>query len=251
MKHSNSFRSIITLGLVLASTAFITACDADDGAETPHQYVDEKVDHVEFELIIGAAELQDDMGVADFLVYKVDDSHEEYDSLSSQCTADPEGYFETSCGGCVCLSDGSVLCVDYSCEDIFGSITFPQTSAETDPPGPGHDGRFATPPTNPSFPPGGPGTQFGDLQSPRPPAYPLNDAVSGPGTDFNTLTPPPVAESDEGLLLDQYTESPAFCRDGHAVGALWQEGVNSCICTEDRIVACTLIGNPLPPDSWG
>ena len=53
---------------------------------------------------------------------------------------------------------------------------------------------------------------------------------------LDQYTPAPV----EGpVLLDQYTAEPAFCEDGHAVGASWWEVCNICFCDEDRTINCT------------
>jgi hypothetical protein len=182
--------------------------------------------------------LEDSLEVADFLVhYLEEEDGEEFGRISAQCTDDPMAYFEGTCGGCVCLTTGQVLCVDFTCDDIMPEAAAPggQRGAPYEP-----GENFDSAPVNDEAEPASAehGANTDSLAHPKPPTYPMGEGVEGPGTHTDELHPGYVEQGGTGEA------TLVTCEGGYLAGSTWEVGPNSCACLGDGTTACTLIGEP-------
>ena len=226
---------------ILPTVILAAGCDAgDEGSENePRQRVDASVGVDDFRAVMRATELDQAIEVADFYVYALDQGHADFQSFSDACVTDVDAHFETNCGGCICVATGGVICADFRCDEPTSKVDASGATPQTSPPGPTFDDlRGSEVPDD--HPPVGPGTDFDDLFHPEPPTFPLDDHGVHQA-EFH----PGFLEGEGGAQLPGgYTSTPAFCDDGHAVGAVWEVGPNTCECMPQRHIACTLIGGP-------
>ena len=241
MKHSKFFRSM-SFGLALSALTVAPGCDEDDRAAGPQQYVEQGVTLVQANLVLDAAGLSEDVDVADFVVYNHDSDAPEYPKnpdgslplLSGECVPDPEAYLETTCGGCVCDTQGQMICVDFQCDGLLDQITAGNTNQGMSPAGPDHD----------------------DNRSNLPGKHSIEVEPAGPGADFDTyaglVMDTDMANQDgangASSNRDDLTAEPAFCRSGHAVGAIWTEAEYTCMCKAGGETECFVPGDPSSPE---
>jgi hypothetical protein len=194
--------------LICALTVFATGCDGGEETENrnePLQLVEMGITAEAAAEMVVVADLVDSLSAADFLVYTANDD-------ANQCGPGSDAEVDSECGVCKCQPDGSLLCIDFTCEGPADMLTPPPMADD--------DGQSYTmpDPSHPTLPMG-----LTDV--------PADAQQADFASPMETLPLPPTL----GL-----TNTPATCFGGYQVGDVWDSRDDMvCYCLSDLTIACT------------